>query len=156
MNKPNWKEYIHFPFLTHGFHSVQVSRFLLFSMLGTAAAFIPLLFLFGDWEQMKRLAVFALLFSLVNAFLEEMLWRGALFHILSAEKSMPYAVIMTSLAFGLHHIAIGIPFAASLAFSIGGVFFAFLTVQSRSIRPSFIWHFEINILMVFGGFIISY
>ena len=156
VKRPKWDELIYFPYIPHGFHSIKTSRFLTFSMLGTAAAFIPLLFLFGDWEQMKRLAVFAFLFSLVNAFLEEVLWRGALFHILSDAKSLPYAVIMTSLAFGLHHIAIGIPFAASLAFSIGGVFYALITVRSGSIFPSFVWHFLINIFMVFCGFIISY
>jgi len=152
--KPDWDNLIYFPFITHGFHSIKISQFFKLSILGNVAVFIPLIFLFGDWERMKDLLLFAILFSTVNAFLEELLWRGTLFQVLSNEVSMLYALIITSLAFGLHHIAIGIPFAAAISFSIGGFFFAIVMSRSKSVIPAILWHFIINLFMVFSGFII--
>ncbi|MDF2856107.1 MAG: family intrarane metalloprotease [Neobacillus sp.] len=156
LRKPKWDNQIYFPFVTHGFHSIKISLFLKLSILGNVAIFLPLIFIFGDWERMKDLLIFALLFSIVNAFLEELLWRGTLFQVLSNEVSLLYAVIITSLAFGLHHIAIGIPFAAAISFSIGGIFFAIVTSRSESVIPAILWHFIINLFMVFSGFIIPY
>ncbi len=154
LRKPRWDNQIYFPFVTHGFHSIKISLFLKISILGNVAVFIPLLFVFGDWERMKDLLVFALLFSIVNAFLEELLWRVTLFQVLAKEVSMLYAFIITSLAFGLHHIAIGIPFAVAISFSIGGIFFAIVTTRSESVIPAILWHLIINLFMVFSGFII--
>ncbi|WP_425348961.1 CPBP family intramembrane glutamic endopeptidase [Halalkalibacter urbisdiaboli] len=93
---------------------------------------------------MKELLIFAFVFSFVNAVLEELLWRGTLFQILSHQVSMLYALVITSLAFGLHHIAIGIPFAVAISFSIGGFFFAIIMSRSESVIPSILWHFIIN------------
>ncbi|WP_342429560.1 CPBP family intramembrane glutamic endopeptidase [Neobacillus sp. FSL H8-0543] len=154
LRKPKWNNLIYFPFITHGFHSTKISLFLKLSILGNVAVFIPLIYIFGDWGRMKDLLFFALLFSIVNAFLEELIWRGTLFQVLSKEVSIFYATIITSLAFGLHHIAIGIPFAAAISFSIGGVFFAIVTTRSESTIPAILWHFIINLFMVFSGFII--
>ncbi|CAN7539193.1 CPBP family intramembrane glutamic endopeptidase [Rossellomorea sp. LjRoot5] len=154
LKKPKWDNPIYFPFITHGFHSIKIKRFFQLSVLGNMVVFTILLFIFGDWERMKDLLVFALAFSVVNAFLEELLWRGAFFQILSEQVSMLYALILTSLAFGLHHIAIGIPFAAAISFSIGGFFFAVVRNRSESVIPSILWHFIINLFMVFSGFII--
>ncbi|MBB4824752.1 membrane protease YdiL (CAAX protease family) [Sporosarcina luteola] len=152
--KPEWDNLIYFPFITHGFHYIKIRLFFIISILGNLAVFVPLLFIFGDMERMKGLILFALLFSVVNAFMEELLWRGTLFQVLWNEGSLFYAILFTSLAFGIHHIAIGIPLAAALSFSIGGVFFAIVTVCSRSIVPAMLWHFIINLFMVFSNFII--
>ncbi|WP_430507703.1 CPBP family intramembrane glutamic endopeptidase [Rossellomorea marisflavi] len=105
---------------------------------------------------MKEIVLFALAFSIVNATLEEMLWRGTLLPVLAGQVSWLYALVVTSLAFGLHHIALGIPFWPALGFSIGGFFFAIVKWRSESLFPPILWHFIINLLMVFSGFILPY
>jgi uncharacterized protein len=154
LQKPRWNNRIYFPFITHGFHSIPIRLFFLFSVMGSVIGFSFNVFLFGEWDGMKEIVLFALAFSIVNATLEEMLWRGTLFPILAGQVSWMYAFALTSLAFGLHHIALGIPFWAALGFSIGGFFFAIVKWRSESLFPPILWHFIINLLMVFSGFIL--
>lgn len=156
LQKPKWDNRIYFPFITHGFHSIPIRLFFLFSVIGSVIGFSFNVFLFGEWDGMKEIVLFALAFSIVNATLEEMLWRGTLFPILAGQVSWMYALVVTSLAFGLHHIALGIPFWAALGFSIGGFFFAIVKWRSESLFPPILWHFIINLLMVFSGFILPY
>ncbi|KQU63235.1 hypothetical protein ASG66_02150 [Bacillus sp. Leaf406] len=156
LQKPKWENRIYFPFITHGFHSIPIRLFYVFSIIGSVVCFSANVFFFGNWGGMKDIVLFAVAFSILNATLEELLWRGSLFQILSRHVSMIYALIVTSLAFGLHHIALGIPFAAALSFSIGGFFFAVVMSRSESVFPSIVWHMIINFLMVLSGFIIPY
>jgi membrane protease YdiL (CAAX protease family) len=140
--------------VTHGFHSIKISTFLIIAILGNMLVFVPLIFFLNDSEQLRNLLLFGVAFSLINAFLEELIWRGRFFSILSNEVSILYALVFTSLAFGLHHIVIGIPFFAAFSFSIGGLFFALVVIKTNSIIPAVLWHFIINMCMVFSGLII--
>lgn len=103
---------------------------------------------------LQTMIIFALLFSVINGFLEEVIWRGILLHRFRESSSDGYALFITSLGFGLNHFSIGIPFLPSVLFSIGGVFFAGVVLRSNSIYPAVLWHVLINVGMVLSGFIL--
>lgn len=151
---PQWKEGIKFPFLWYGFHSTRVWVFLLIAMGVNVLVFLPLI-IQKDLSWLQSIFMFALLFSLVNSFLEEFIWRGILLSRFTEQLGEKWAVALTSLGFGLQHYSLGFSWGVSLLFAIGGFFFAGVTVKSRSITPALIWHFILNMLMVLGGVILN-
>lgn len=154
LNKPDWNNKVYFPFITHGFHSVQVSRFLMIAIIINVSIFVPIILMMNDTHSLRELLVFAVLFSITNSVLEEVIWRGVLLSRIRSFVSDRYAIMVTSICFGLQHISIGIPFLISLLLSVGGVFFAIVVIRSNSIFPSILWHFIINLGMVYSGVII--
>ncbi len=96
-----------------------------------------------------------MIFSLTNAIFEELIWRGALLSSFSEQLGEKWAVVVTSLGFGLQHYSLGFPWAVCIAFSIGGLFYGGITIKSKSIVPSIIWHITLNILMFLSGLIIK-
>ncbi|QGH35962.1 CPBP family intramembrane metalloprotease [Gracilibacillus salitolerans] len=154
LNKPQWHNRVYFPFVTHGFHFIKISKFLKIAILCNVVVFVPLILFFNNMEQIRNLLFFAIIFSLINATIEELIWRGAFLNLLSKEFSMVFALIVTSLAFGIQHVVLGIPILAAVSFSIGGLFFAIVVIRANSIFPAIMWHFIINLFMVFSGLII--
>jgi uncharacterized protein len=147
-HKPQWKSMIILPF-----HSIKLSHFMIQGMVISAVIFIP--FIIGqEFNNIKLLLVFCILFSVVNACLEELIWRGILFSSLIKEVSVPYALVITSLGFGLLHLTIGFPFIVCLLFSLGGLFYGMVVLKTNSIYPGILFHLVINIGMVFGGIIL--
>ncbi|ANC79378.1 abortive infection protein [Fictibacillus phosphorivorans] len=145
---PNWRGRIAFPH-----HTLPTRTFFLFGLLGSFTIFLPLFFK-EDVVIENNFLMFALLFSLINALLEELLWRGVLLSSLKENISTPYAVVTTSIGFGLLHLSIGIPFVMSLLFSLGGLFYAFVVLKTNSIYPAIVFHFVINMGMVLNEWII--
>ncbi|WP_108671101.1 type II CAAX prenyl endopeptidase Rce1 family protein [Peribacillus acanthi] len=144
---PDWRIRIVFPF-----HSIKLSYFLFIGLVGSTTIFIPLLFL-EDVRYTTSFVRYGILFSIVNAFLEELLWRGIMLSSIERNVSIFYAVFVTSIGFGLLHISIGIPLVMSLLFSFGGLFYAFIVIKSKSIYPAIVFHFIINLGMVLNGWI---
>ncbi|MFB1050392.1 lysostaphin resistance A-like protein [Paraliobacillus sp. JSM ZJ581] len=144
---PDWHKRVTLPL-----HSIKMPFFLLLGLIGSTTIFIPLLFL-EDISYTKSFVVYGLFFSIINAFLEEFLWRGIMLSSLKINVSTSFAVITTSIGFGLIHISIGIPMIMSLLFSLGGIFYAFLVLKTNSIYPAVLFHFIINLGMVFNGWI---
>lgn len=145
---PNWNGRIIFPH-----HTIKTLTFLVFGLLGSTTIFLPLLFV-ENTSLTRSLLIFALFFSLINAVLEEILWRGILLSSLKEYISTFYAVFITSIGFGLLHLSIGIPLVMSLLFSFGGLFYAFIVLKTNSIYPAIVFHFVINIGMVLNGWIL--
>ncbi|MBN3555792.1 CPBP family intramembrane metalloprotease [Fictibacillus nanhaiensis] len=145
---PNWNSRIDFPN-----HTIKTLTFLGFGLLGSMTIFFPLLFMESK-SFSQSLLIFALVFSLINAVLEELLWRGLLLSSLKNYVSTFYAVTVTSIGFGLLHLSIGIPFLMSLSFSFGGLFYALVVLKTKSIYPAILFHFVINIGMVLNGWIL--
>nr|WP_270182374.1 CPBP family intramembrane glutamic endopeptidase [Alkalihalobacillus sp. CinArs1] len=114
--------------------------------------FLPLLF--QEVSYIRSLLLFGVLFALINATLEEVIWRGVMLSSLKRSVSTLYAVLITSVGFGLLHISIGIPVIMSILFSFGGLFYAIVVIKSRSIYPSIVFHMLINLGMVFNGWIV--
>ena len=107
-----------------------------------------------DMESFQTLLLFCLLFSLINAVFEEVIWRGLLLSVLKEHTSIGYAVIITSVGFGLFHLSIGFSIYLSLLISVAGLIYALITLKTNSIYPSIVFHIVINIGMVYSGLII--
>ncbi|MGM0874781.1 MAG: CPBP family intramembrane glutamic endopeptidase [Bacillota bacterium] len=154
MNKPEWHNKIYFPFIWRGFHSLKISTFLIVAILINALVFMPFIFS-QDGAYLRDLIMIAIFFTFINAILEELLWRGFLLSHFKECVNDYYALIFTSIGFGLQHISIGIPLVPSFLFSFGGIFFAGVVMRANSIYPSIIWHIVLNFGMVFSGFILK-
>ncbi|MFC0272710.1 lysostaphin resistance A-like protein [Metabacillus herbersteinensis] len=151
--KTHWNEMIHFPFVWSGFHQTKIRHFLPIALAINVLILIPFIIQNG-WSSFQDVWLVALIFSITNATLEELLWRGALLSRFSEQLGDKWAVVITSLGFGLQHYSLGFPWIVCIAFSFGGFFYGGITIKSRSIIPSLIWHIVLNILMVFSGLIV--
>lgn len=145
---PDWQRRITMPF-----HTIKLSSFLLIGLLGSSTIFVSLLSP-EKINYLKSILIFAILFAIINATLEELIWRGIMLSSLKRNVSTFYAVLITSIGFGLLHISIGIPIIISLLFSFAGFFYAIVVLKSRSIYPSIVFHVVINLGMVFNGWIL--
>ncbi|UOY94292.1 CPBP family intramembrane metalloprotease [Ectobacillus sp. JY-23] len=96
----------------------------------------------------------AIAFALINASLEELIWRGILLTRFSTHFGASWGIAITSLGFGLQHYSLGFPWLICLLFSMGGFFYGWITVKAESIYPAVIWHIGLNMLMVLSGFIL--
>lgn len=147
-NKPNLKRPVVLPF-----HTVPLSIFILIGIVISGLSFLPLIMMQGI-DHIQTIILFCLLFSILNATLEEFIWRGLMLSSLLNHVSIISAMVITSIGFGLLHLAIGIPFFISLLFSLGGFVYAFVVLKSNSIYPAIALHFVINIGMVLSGLIL--
>jgi uncharacterized protein len=145
---PNWNSRISMPF-----HTIKISTFLLIGFIVSSTILIPPL-VYQEFSYFKSTFFFAMAFSIINAPLEEIIWRGLLLSSLKRNVSTFYAIVITSLGFGLLHISIGIPVMISLLMSFGGLFYAIVVEKTNSIYPSIVFHIIINLGMVFNGWII--
>ncbi|WP_175639312.1 CPBP family intramembrane glutamic endopeptidase [Metabacillus schmidteae] len=146
--KPDWKNPINLPF-----HKVNTFWFW---MIGIVVNGIVYLFFIvqKDVEYIVLLFWFCLFFSLINAVFEEVIWRGVMLSALNEFTSTGYAIFVTSVGFGLLHLAIGFSIPLSLLISVAGVIYAVITLKTNSVYPSIVFHIIINIGMVYSGFII--
>lgn len=151
--KPAWKETMVFPFIWSGFHRVSVARFLVIALAVNLAVFIPFFYTNG-MSGIAEIWLLAIIFSVTNALLEELIWRGMLLSRFAEGMGEKWAVVLTSVGFGLQHFSLGFPWPACLAFSIGSLFFGGITVRSGSILPAMAWHLVLNLLMVLSGIVI--
>jgi len=145
---PDWQSSINMPY-----HKIKLPYFLLIALMGSSVILIPI-FLHQETSYVKSILLFGILFAVINATLEEILWRGILLSNLKENISTFYAVFITSIGFGLLHLSIGIPFIVCLLFSFGGLFYAIVVLKTNSIYPSILFHMVINLGMVLNGWII--
>ncbi|RBP06195.1 CPBP family intramembrane glutamic endopeptidase [Rossellomorea aquimaris] len=144
---PVWKKRFSMPS-----HTISLPLFLLIGLAGSCTIFIPLIWSPGISE-VKSLWLFALGFTILNATLEELIWRGVMLSSLKRNVSVLYAVTVTSLGFGLLQLSIGIPVLLSLLFSFGGLFYSIVVLKTDSIYPSIVFHMVMNMGMVLNGWI---
>ena len=146
--KPDWRNPIVLPF-----HKVNTYWFWMIGIV--VNIIIYLIFIVQkDIQYIQTLFLFCLLFSLINAVFEEVIWRGILLSALKEHTSTRYAVIITSVGFGLFHLSIGFSIYLSLLISVAGLIYALITLKTNSIHPSIVFHIVINIGMVYSGLII--
>jgi uncharacterized protein len=146
--KPDWNNPIVLPF-----HKMNIFWFWLIGIV--VNALIYLFFIVQkDVAYIQSLLLFCLFFSLINAVFEEVIWRGIMLSALKELTSTRYAIIVTSVGFGLLHLAIGFSITLSLLISIAGVIYAVITLKTNSIYPSIVFHIVVNIGMVYSGIII--
>ena len=147
-SKPNWKNPIILPF-----HQVNIFWFWLIGIMINGIVY-SFFISQKDFETIRSLFLFCLCFSLINAIFEEVIWRGFMLSVLKEFTSTGYAIFITSVGFGLLHLVIGFSLALCLLISIAGGVYAVITLKTNSIYPSVIFHFVVNVGMVYSGFII--
>jgi uncharacterized protein len=147
-HKPKWNQSMSLPF-----HTIKLSYFMLIGLTISGISFLSFL-LQQDPSFIKSMLLFAIVFSIINATLEEMIWRGIMLTNLMEHISVRNAVIITSIGFGLLHLVVGISFMVSLLFSIGGLFYGFVVIKTNSIYPAILFHFVVNMGMVLSGLIL--
>ncbi|WP_315906674.1 CPBP family intramembrane glutamic endopeptidase [Priestia koreensis] len=148
-HKPNWNE----PMVI-GKHKIHTRLFLLIGVLSNSIVYFFFI-VQQDRSLFLSLLWFCIAFSLINAVFEEVIWRGVMLSALQHVSSLPYAIILTSVGFGLLHLSIGFPLLLSLLISGAGIIYAVLTIKTNSIYPAIAFHLVINIGMVYSGFIIE-
>ncbi|MFC4402449.1 CPBP family intramembrane glutamic endopeptidase [Gracilibacillus xinjiangensis] len=151
--KPDWNKMIPIPFIWAGFHQTKAGIFLFVAMMTNLMVFTPFMIKSG-WTYIQGIFLFMIIFSILNAVLEEIIWRGILLSRFSEDFGSKWAVILTSVGFGLQHYSLGFSWVSCVFFIFGGFFFGAITVTTKSIIPAIIWHMFINALMVLSGMII--
>lgn len=146
--KPDWTNPMVLPF-----HSVNMFWFWMIGIIINITIYIFFI-VQKDLEFSLTFIWFCLLFSLINAVSEEVIWRGILLSTLIEQTSTGFAFIITSVGFGLFHLSIGFSIALSLFISVAGAIYALITLKTNSIYPSIVFHLVVNIGMVFSGFIL--
>lgn len=106
----------------------------------------------GEWTILKISLI--LLFSGLNSFLEELLWRGILCTQFIRMSSKRMGILLSSAAYGLYTTMFGYSIKISLFYFLLGVVFGFVTVKSKSLLPSFIIHSIITILLLLLGWVV--
>lgn len=96
---------------------------------------------------------YGIIFTLVNACLEEVVWRGLILPKAIALTNELQALIITALAFGLYHLSLGFPIWACLIFSVGGFYMGGAAIKSQGLLAPFIMHVAVNIIFVIYGLI---
>ncbi|MGP4039131.1 CPBP family intramembrane glutamic endopeptidase [Gracilibacillus sp. D59] len=152
--KPQWGELVRIPFIWSGFRQVKVSKFLAMAMLINLIAIMPFI-VNNSWIYIQEIWGFLLLFSTLNSVLEEIIWRGILLSRFSECFGNRWAVLITSIGFGLQHYSLGFSWVSCLLFSVGGFYFGAITVHSKSIIPAIIWHMLFNALMILSGMLVD-
>ncbi|MBD1378694.1 CPBP family intramembrane glutamic endopeptidase [Metabacillus arenae] len=151
-HKPDWNNTIYFPGIWSGFHQIKIKYFLFIAITINFLGLLPF-YTENNLSTIGNIILIAVLFSIINAVLEELIWRGFLLSQFSEFLGDKWAVTVTSLGFGFQHYSLGFSWPTCLFFSIGGFFYGGLTIKSKSIIPAIIWHFVLNILMVLSGII---
>ena len=109
--------------------------------------------MFGETKRIvrqgQRLPISLLLGCILGeSLLEEVLWRGYLLSYATDILNMPvqYAIVISSVAFGMNHIAYGL--ANALSKTLFGVILSLMYIVSGSLLPCILCHQVFN-LMVF-------
>lgn len=149
--------------------SIKARYILLAVMLPLAVTAAYLLFVKGEFisSDMTGAGIFStvtagLFFTGIAApFVEEIIFRGVMLHLLKKKWNTAVAVVAPSVLFGLIHIMeIESPTVSSillvaLAGTLSGIMFSLIAVKSGSVWNSGIVHAIWNIIVVGGGLTIS-
>ena len=107
--------------------------------------------MFGETKRIVRqgqkLPISLLLGCILGeSFLEEILWRGYLFSYANDVLNMPvqYAVFISSLSFGMNHIAYGL--ANVISKTLFGVILSLMYLASESLLPCILCHQVFNLM----------
>lgn len=102
---------------------------------------------------MPQLLLAGAVFTLVNATLEEILWRGLILPRAVDLAGQKQALICTALAFGVYHVSLGFPLWACLVFAVGGFYMGGSAIVSKGLLAPWVMHVVVNFIFVFAGLI---
>ncbi|SMF87215.1 hypothetical protein SAMN05661091_3662 [Paenibacillus uliginis N3/975] len=146
-----WNNPIYFPFILKGFLSDPIWRFLLIFTGVTVLSFAWVI----DWHRpdLGLLLIYACSFALVNAVLEEILWRGYILSGFVGILGEVKGLIVAGVGFGFYHYHLGFSWLICLLFSVFGMMMSATTIRSQGLLPVIVMHFVMNILFVLSGMI---
>ena len=79
-------------------------------------------------------------FVVLNPVAEELFFRGAALFGLANLVGMPWAIAITSVVFGVHHVLARFPVSFLVLGTLGGAMFGIMTAQFGSIVPAIVMH----------------
>jgi membrane protease YdiL (CAAX protease family) len=97
--------------------------------------------------------LYGFLFAVINAFIEEVLWRGFILGRTADFIGEKQALVITSLAFGFYHLSLGFSIWVCLAFAIGGFYMGGCAIKSKGLAAPIIMHLFVNMVFVSCGMI---
>lgn len=100
-----------------------------------------------------RLVGLGVLFAVLNAVLEELLWRGLVLGRIADLYGEKAGLLLMSLAFGIYHYPLGFSLPVCLFFSLGGVYFGGVTLRSKGLLAATGMHICMNLLFVAVGIV---
>ncbi|MGG1876988.1 CPBP family intramembrane glutamic endopeptidase [Paenibacillus cisolokensis] len=152
MTAGQWGRALYFPWIITGFRRDPVWRFMLIFAAVSAAAFAFVV----DWsrDDLAQLAFYALLFALINAVLEELLWRGYVLSQLTEDYGDIKGLVIGGTAFGFYHLHLGFPWTICLLFSLFGMMMGAVAIRSQGLGPVIVMHAVMNLWFVMSGMII--
>jgi uncharacterized protein len=115
---------------------------------------IGLLFMIKSGDMHWRPFLFILLFSTINAVLEEVLWRGIFLSKLISITNQRIGILVTSIAFGLNTTMFGFSIFISIFYMILGLFLGYITVKSKSNFPSIMAHTLVTTIFAAIGWVV--
>lgn len=131
--------------------SDPIWRIVLITIAGNAAIFAFIM----DWQHLgskwQAWVGPGIVFALVNALLETMLWRGFILSQLIETVGTRFGLLAASLAFGLYHLSLVHHWWLCIAIAGGGIGLGLLAICSRGLLASALLHFVMNILFVMSG-----
>ncbi|WP_098743111.1 type II CAAX endopeptidase family protein [Paenibacillus sp. EZ-K15] len=148
----SWGKTIYFPWIFKGPVKDPIWRFMLIFLVVICSIFS----FFIDWGQPQFLVLigYALSFALINAVLEELLWRGyILSHFVSGFGELK-GLVIAGVTFGLYHYHLGFSWSVCLLFSIFGIMMGGVAIRSKGVVPVMVMHFVMNVLFVLSGMIL--
>jgi membrane protease YdiL (CAAX protease family) len=140
---------IQFPFIWKGFKDTVFRFSFIFSL---SCVILACVFAILNKLTLWTLGV-GLIFSAVNAVLEEFTWRGFVLSRLTDLSGKKISLLAMSLSFGLYHYSLGFSISTCFFFSLGGIYFGGVTLRSKGLLPAIIMHISMNILFVAVGLI---
>lgn len=147
-----WRSTIYFPWIFKGPLKDPIWRFMLIFLVMVCAVFS----FFMDWGQPELLALagYALSFALINAVLEELLWRGYILSHFASRFGELKGLVIAGVTFGLYHYHLGFSWPVCLLFSIFGIMMGGVAIRSKGLAPVMVMHFAMNVLFVLSGMIL--
>lgn len=145
----NLKGSLHFPLIWSGYKEPLWRFSLVFFVICSGTAF----FLYFTKPINYITILYGLLFTVINAILEEFIWRGFVLGKLVDSVGEKQALILSALAFGFYHISLDFTIGACLIFSIGGFYMGGSAIKSRGLFIPILMHILVNIIFVFAGII---
>jgi len=79
-------------------------------------------------------------FAVLNPVAEELFFRGAALFGLASLVGMPWAIAITSVVFGVHHVLARFPISFLVLGTLGGAMFGIVTAHFHSIVPAIVMH----------------
>ncbi len=152
--KSNFKKLFHFKkcslkYFLIGIPLIGIGLLITLLLQNVLLTLVPglesLLVQFQETLQFDHIAIYILVVAVCPAICEELLFRGFILTGLQVEKHPVFAIVTSSIMFGIFHMNV---FQLITGMVLGGVL-GFVTYKSKSIYPAMALHFLNNLVAVF-------